>query len=243
MRALVFANRTMKEILREPLVLLFGIGLPVIILLLLTAIGKNVPNDLFQVDQLTPGIAVFSLSFMALFSGQLIANDRASSMLARLFTTPMTAADYLIGYTLPLIPLALAQGSICYGVAILLGMKVSMEMVLAWLLLLPIAIVFISIGLLCGSLLSEKAVAGMCGGLLTNLVAWLSGTWFSLDIVGSAFRNIAYQLPFVHAVDMGKAVLAGHINDVIAHLSWVAGYAIVLFIVAVLLFRRKMQLD
>lgn len=243
MKAFVFAGRTAKEILREPLTLIFGIGLPVIILLLLTAIGKNVPNDLFRIEQLTPGIAVFSLSFMSLFSAQLIANDRASSMLARLFTTPMTATDYIIGYTLPLIPMALAQGSICYSVAILLGMKASTDIIIAWLMLLPISIVFIGIGLLCGSLFNEKAVAGICGGLLTNVVAWLSGTWFSLELVGDTFQAIAYKLPFVHAVDIGKVIINGNGSELLVHLNWVLGYGILLLIVAIFMFKRRMQMN
>ncbi|KYG91735.1 MULTISPECIES: ABC transporter permease [Metasolibacillus] len=243
MRALAFAGRTAKEILRDPLTLIFGIGLPVVILLLLTAIGKNIPNDLFQIEQLTPGIAVFSLSFMSLFSAQLIANDRASSMLSRLFTTPMTAVDYIIGYTLPLIPMALAQGSICYGVAILLGMNASIEIIMAWLMLLPTSIIFIGIGLLCGSIFNEKAVAGICGGLLTNIVAWLSGTWFSLELVGNTFKTVAYKLPFVHAVDMGKAIISGMRSGITTNLSWVLGYGILLLIVAILVFKRKMQVD
>ncbi|WP_042475288.1 ABC transporter permease [Bacillus ndiopicus] len=243
MRALVFASRTAKEILRDPLTLIFGIGFPVIILLLLTAIGKNIPNDLFQIEQLTPGIAVFSLSFMSLFSAQLIAKDRASSMLARLFTTPMTAADYIIGYTLPLIPMALVQGSICYIVAILLGMDISSNILVAWFLLLPIALVFIGIGLLCGSVFNEKAVAGICGALLTNVVAWLSGTWFSLDLVGKTFKTIAYKLPFVHAVDMGKSIIDGTKNGVLINLSWVLGYSILLLIIAIFMFKRRMQID
>lgn len=243
MKAFVFAGRTAKEILREPLTLIFGIGLPVIILLLLTAIGKNVPNDLFRIEQLTPGIAVFSLSFMSLFSAQLIANDRASSMLARLFTTPMTATDYIIGYTLPLIPMALAQGMACYGVAILLGMKASIEIVGAWLMLLPISIVFIGIGLLCGSLFNEKAVAGICGGLLTNVVAWLSGTWFSLELVGDTFQAIAYKLPFVHAVHIGKVIINGNGSELLVHLNWVLGYGVLLLIVAIFMFKRRMQMN
>ncbi|WP_342472319.1 ABC transporter permease [Metasolibacillus sp. FSL H7-0170] len=243
MRALAFAGRTAKEILRDPLTLIFGIGLPIVILLLLTAIGKNIPNDLFQIEQLTPGIAVFSLSFMSLFSAQLIANDRASSMLSRLFTTPMTAVDYIIGYTLPLIPMALVQGSICYGVAILLGMNASIEIIMAWLMLLPTSIIFIGIGLLCGSIFNEKAVAGICGGLLTNIVAWLSGTWFSLELVGNTFKTVAYKLPFVHAVDMGKAIISGMRSGITTNLSWVLGYGILLLIVAILVFKRKMQVD
>jgi len=41
----------------------------------------------------------------------------------------------------------------------------------ALLMTIPAAIIFIGIGVLSGSVLSEKAVAGICGTLLTNLTA------------------------------------------------------------------------
>ena len=238
-----FAIRTTKEILRDPLSFLFCIGFPVILLILLAAINNNIPNDLFELEKLTPGIAVFGLSFMSLFSAQLIAKDRSSSLLDRLFTTPMTAFDYIIGYTLPLLPIALAQSIICYTVAVLLGMKVTTTIFTALLMTIPSAIIFIGIGLLCGSVFSEKTVAGICGALLTNLTAWLSGTWFDLELVGGAFKATAYFLPFVHAVDIGKAALVGTYTAFFPDLWWILGYGIGFVTIAVLVFKRKMQLN
>lgn len=243
MRMKVFANRTTKEILRDPISLIFGIGFPVILLLMLTAINRNIPNDLFNIEKLTPGIAVFGLSFMSLFSAQLIAKDRATSMLARLFTTPMTAADYILGYTLPLIPMSLVQGIICYVTAFLLGMSMTTSVLVALVMILPTSLVFIGIGLLCGSILNEKAVGGICGALLTNVTAWLSGTWFSLDLVGGTFKTIAYWLPFAHAVDMGKAAVEGQYADIFPHLWWVLGYAVFFIVLAVIVFKKKMNND
>ena len=68
MKVFVFAKRCLKEILRDPLNLAFGLGFPVAILLLLSAIQTNVPVELFAIESLAPGAAVFGLSFMTLFS-------------------------------------------------------------------------------------------------------------------------------------------------------------------------------
>lgn len=240
MKMQVFASRTTKEIVRDPLSLLFGIAFPVILILLLTAINRNIPTDLFNIEQLTPGIAIFGLSFMTLFSAQIISKDRSSSFLARLFTTPMSSSDFIIGYTLPLIPMAIVHCLICYLVAFLLGMNVTTSVLVGIALVIPTSIVFIGIGLLCGSVLSEKAVGGICGALLTNLTAWLSGVWFSLDLVGGWFSKIAYLLPFAHAVDMGRAAISGEYSAIFPHLWWVLGYAIFFVIIAVIVFKRKM---
>src|SRR5699024_11695961 len=145
---------------------------------ILTLINQNVPADIFDIYQLTPGIAVFGLSFMALFAGQIIAKDRSSEFLTRLFTTPMKAKDFILGYTLPLIPMALLQTILCFITALLLGLSFSFTTIHSILLILRTGIVFISAGLLIGSLFSEKAVGGICGAFLTNVAAIFSGAWF-----------------------------------------------------------------
>ena len=238
-----FSGRNTKEILRDPINLAFGLGFPVVLLLLLTAIQSNIPVNLFQLERLTPGIVVFGLSFVSLFSAMLISKDRTTSFLMRLFASPMRASDYILGYTLPLIPMALAQALLCYAVAGILGMQITANVLLAILVSLPAAALFIGIGLLCGSVFNDKQVGGVCGALLTNLSAWLSGTWFDLNLVGGAFKKIAYALPFAHAVDAGRAAMSGDFAAIMPHLWWVIGYAIIALLAAVLVFRKKMLRD
>lgn len=241
MRILTFANRNAKEIIRDPLTVCFGLGFPLILILLLSAIQANVPVPLFEIEHLTPGITVFGLSFMTLFSATLIAKDRGSSLLQRLYTTPLTPLDFILGYTLPIVPFAVAQCIICYIVAFVLGLDVTVNVVFAVLFIIPVSVLFISLGLLFGSILSDKQVGGICGALLTNLSAWLSGVWFDLELVGGVFKKIAYILPFVHAVEMERAVLAGNFADIFPHLWWVIAYAAAALIIAILLFLRQMK--
>ena len=241
MRTMIFASRTTKEMIRDPLTLFFGLAFPIILLLLLTLINQNIPEAVFTLTNLTPGIAVFGLSFMTLFSAQMIAKDRVSELLTRLFTTPMTAKDFITGYTLPLIPMAIMQTIICYGVSLLLGMELTWKIPFAILTILPVTVLFIGIGLLCGSLFNEKAVAAICGALLTNLTAWLSGTWFSLELVGGWFVKVAYALPFVHAVEMGKAVMQGDYDGILPHLWWVLGYGAGITVLAIYVFSRRIK--
>lgn len=241
MRMLTFAGRNTKEIIRDPLTVAFGLGFPIVLILLLSAIQANVPVPLFEIGHLTPGVCVFGLSFMSLFSATLISKDRGSSLLQRLYTTPLTPLDFILGYTLPIVPFAVAQSVICYIVAIILGLDITVNILPAILFIIPISVLFIALGLLFGSILNDKQVGGICGALLTNLSAWLSGTWFDLDLVGGAFKEIAYALPFVHAVEMERAVLAGDFVGIFPHIWWVLGYAIVLLAIAVLLFLRQMK--
>jgi len=114
MKMMTFAKRCVKEILRDPINLGFGLGFPLILLALLSAIQANIPASLFEIDTLTPGITVFGLSFMTLFSATLIAKDRESALLQRLYTTPLTGLDFIMGYMLPILPIAVGQTLICY---------------------------------------------------------------------------------------------------------------------------------
>lgn len=241
MRMLAFSGRTAKEILRDPLNLCFGLGFPLVLILLLSAIQANIPVSLFEIENLSPGIAVFGLSFMTLFTATLIAKDRESSLLQRLYTTPLTAVDYIFGYALPILPIALAQSVICYIAAVLLGLSVTIGILYALLFIIPVSVFFIALGLLFGSILGVKQAGGICGALLTNLTAWLSGIWFDLNLVGGAFKAAADLLPFVHAVELERAALNGNYGDILPHLLWVLGYAAAALAAAVLLFVRQMK--
>lgn len=241
MRMLTFANRNTKEILRDPLNLAFGLGFPLVLIALLSTIQANVPVKLFEIQHLTPGITVFGLSFMTLFSATIISKDRGSSLLQRLYTTPLTPVDFILGYTLPIVPIAVAQSTVCYIAAVILGLDVTVNILYAVIFIIPVSLLYIALGLLFGSILNDKQVGGICGALLTNLSAWLSGTWFDLELVGGAFQKIAYALPFVHAVEMERAILAGNFAGIFPHIWWVLGYATVSLATAVLLFLRQMK--
>ena len=241
MRMLTFAKRNAREILRDPLTLLFGLGFPLVLILLLSAIQANIPVPLFEIQHLTPGITVFGLSFMTLFSATLISKDRGSSLLQRLYTTPLTPLDFILGYTLPILPIAIAQSAICYAVALCLGLEITINILYAILLIVPVSLFYIALGLLFGSILNDKQVGGICGALLTNLSAWLSGVWFDLELVGGAFKKIAYALPFVHAVELERVALAGNFSEIFPQLLWVLIYAFLAILVAVYLFLRQMK--
>lgn len=239
MRMLPFAKRCAKEILRDPLTLGFGLGFPLVLLLLLSSLQANIPVSLFEIDTLTPGITVFGLSFMTLFSATLVAKDRESAFLQRLYTTPLTGVDFILGYLLPLLPIALSQTAICYLFAIPLGLTIRVNIVYAILGNIPMAVFNIALGLLCGSLLGVKQVGGICGALLTNLSAWLSGVWFDLALVGGVFEKIANLLPFVHGVGAAKALLIGDFDLASSHILPVFLYGILVLAVAVFCFLRQ----
>lgn len=241
MRMMTFAKRCAEEILRDPINLAFGLGFPLVLLVLLSAIQVNIPVNLFEINTLTPGITVFGLSFMTLFSATLIAKDRESALLQRLYTTPLTGIDFILGYMLPILPIAIGQTIICYLFAIPLGLEVSVNIIYSVIGIIPMAVFNIALGLLCGSLLGVKQVGGICGALFTNLSAWFSGVWFDLNLVGGAFKKIANALPFVHAAELEKAFFNGNFEGATSHILPIILYSVVITAVAVFCFLRQMK--
>lgn len=245
MRTLAFASRNTKEILRDLLTLFFGLGFPLVLMVLLSAINSSIPSEagmqLFNIELLAPGISVFGLSFVSLFSAMLISKDRTTSFVLRLFTSPIKPSEFILGYTLPLLPMSLVQTAFCYIAGLFFGLEFSANLLLALVVNIPIALVFISLGLLFGTVLNEKAVGGVCGALLTNLSAWFSNIWFDTSLVGGWFENIANALPFAHAVNAARYAVSGEFSQIMPELWWVIGYAAVLMIVSIIVFTFKMK--
>ena len=247
MRMVLFANRNAKEILRDLINLFFGLGFPLILLALLSVINAAIPpeagNTLFEIGNLAPGLAMFGSVFMALFAGMLLAKDRTSAFLTRLFTSPMTASDFLFGYTMPLIIMTVVQSAITLLASCAFGLPFTVNIIPAIFVTAITSLLFIGIGLLTGTLMNDKAVGGICGALLTNVAGWLSGVFIPIDLIGGTFKTIAHMLPFYHSVEAIRKVLNGNLSEMITHLAVVMGYTVVIFIFAVIAFQRKMSGD
>lgn len=245
MRIVLFAKRNTKEILRDPINLFFGLGFPLILLMLLSIINASIPaeanNTMFSIENLAPGLAMFGTAFMALFSGMLLSKDRASSFLMRLFASPMTSFDFILGYTLPMIVMASAQAAITLLASCIVGLEFTVNLLLTILVTTLTSLLFVGFGLLFGSLLDDKAVGGICGALLTNVAGWLSGVFIPIDLIGGAFKKAADILPFYHSVQAIQAVLHGNFGELLPHLTVVLGYSVVIFALAVIVFQRKMS--
>ncbi len=237
---IIFARRNIKELLRDPVTFIFALAFPLVLLFLMTAINHSVPVDLFSIETLTPGMAVFGMSFMTLMGGILLSADRETSFLIRLYTTPLTSADFIGGYVIPLFVLGFAQINICFGVAGCLGLTFRLRYLLLFPVMTPTLLLFIAIGLCFGCVCSNKAVGGVAS-VIVNASAWLSGTWFDLDLVGGTFKKICGYLPFVHALESAKTVISGDFGTTGLHLLWVTGYAVALMVLAIYLFSKQMK--
>jgi ABC-2 type transport system permease protein len=241
MRMLNFAKRNFKELIRDPLSLIFEIALPIFLLFIFQQI--NLPEDIYRIENFTPGIIIFGFSFITLFTATLISKDRTSSFLIRLGTSPMKPSDYILGYILSLIPIILIQDILFFIVAYLLGLSFSINIIYTILISLIVSTLFISLGILLGSLVSEKGTGGI-GSIIVQLVCFTSGMYFSNDLVGKAFATICEILPFESCLNIIRATLNNDISLISTRNIIVFSlYTIVVFITSIIVFKKKMVSD
>ena len=245
MRTLVFAKRNAREILLDPLSISLGLGFPIVMLLLLSFINNAIPVevDMFKIERLAPGIAVFGYTFLTLFIALLISQDRCGAFLTRLYSSTMKSVEFIIGYIIPMLPIALLQTVICFGAGLFFGLDMSVRLILAALILQVSALFYISLGVLFGALLNDKAVGGI-GSIVINVATLSAGVWFPLeDMKGTAFYDICTNMPFYHTVKLGSAVLTGEYELLPKSVVFVGTSAIAATMLAAIVFSRKMSAD
>lgn len=246
-RALLFAGRTVKEILRDPLSIILCLGVPLIMLVAMYALFAS-SAPWFSLDILAPGIAVFANAFVMLYMALLISRDRATAFLTRLYTSPMRTVDFVVGYALPGVWLGAAQLVICYLTAVVTGLVsghtawISVTGLLsAVVIALPVTVFYVCAGILCGCLFSDKAAPGLCS-IVVSAGGFLSGAWMPVETLSEGFQTVCRALPFYPAVLAGRTVLVG--AEITADSLWVPlitefAYGLVTVVAAVLVFRFK----
>lgn len=241
-RTLIFARRVTLELLRDPLTSVFALGFPIVMLIVMTLVNQSIPDEaamtIFSLPSLVPAVWVFGMTFLMLFSAQLLAKDRSEAFLIRLYLSPMTSADFLLGYLLPVTVLGVLQGIITYGTGAVIGLftgeSLSLSCVLlSFLLSLPSLVLFISMGLLFGALLTERAAPGI-SSVIISASSLLGGIWMDVDLMGGVWLKICRVLPFYHAVRLARCT-----GNHALSFAMVSGYAAVLFLLASVCFLRQ----
>ena len=241
MKTLIYAKRNLKELLSDPVSLIFTIGLPVFLLIFMVSLNENLGiNDVYKVENFVPSTIIFSYAFLTMFSGMLVAKDRSSAFLSRMFISPLKPHHYILGYMIPLLLIALIQSIILYAVGFIMGLPITIHVLTSLPFLLLISLLFIGLGILFGSLLKDQQV-GPITSILIQVVAFLSGMWFSLDLVGGFFKQVGYALPFAHGVDMVRSVIAGDYTTILIPLVVVCTYSIASIICSIIMFKKQMS--
>ncbi|NLA33560.1 MAG: ABC transporter permease [Tenericutes bacterium] len=241
MRIINFAQRNFKELIRDPLSLVFAIVLPLFLLFIFQQF--NIPNDSYKIENFTAGIIVFGFSFITLFTAMLVSKDRTTSLLIRLGISPMKSSEYILGYMLSLIPIILIQDILFFILACLMGLSFSINIIWAGIVSIIIALLFISIGILIGSIFTEKASSGI-SSIIVQLVCFTSGMYFPKESLGNVFGKICEYLPFESAVTLIKGIMNNNLELIsIRNVFVFSVYTIFILILSIILFKKKMISD
>ena len=241
MRTINFAKRNFKELIRDPISIIFEIALPIFLLFIFQQF--KIPNEIFKIENFTPGIILFGFSFLTLFTSTLIAKDRTSSLLIRLGTSPMKSSDYILGYVLSIIPIVIIQDVLFFIVAMFLGLNFSINIIYTILISIIISILFISLGILIGSIASEKGTGGL-GSIIVQLVCFTSGMYFPKDTVGKVYGKICELLPFESCLNIIKGILNSNLDIIsIRNIIVFLIYTITILILSIIVFKKKMISD
>ena len=136
--------------------------------------------------------------------------------------------------------IALTQSIIIFIAAIIIGLAITPNIFIAIIFLMPIALLFVGLGLLFGSIFNDKQTSGIIS-IIIQVVAFTSDMWFSLDLVGGSFKTIGYLLPFAHAVNLIKYILANDYSKILMPLLWTIGYVIVIYWASIIVFKKRMK--
>ena len=242
-RIYALSKRNAKEIVRDPLSLIFTFGLPLFMEVLFYLLFHKL-TDQFQMKYLAPGIVVFSQAFLALFTGQLIALDRSTSFLTRLYVSRAKPVEFLLSYALPILPLTLLQSVLFFVVGGIFDTELfGAGMAFAILFGIFTSLFYIAMGILFGSVCSEKSIGGIAS-ILVACQSLLSGMWFPIEGLGQGMLNLMDALPFRNATQLVQNAALGFGDpwvDLWRPFLILLGYTLAAFIGAVLIFRKKMK--
>lgn len=247
MKALVLTKRNMLELIKDPLATVFFMAFPAVLFIVLQAIMKSIGAPIeatpqFEITNFTSGMIIFSFSFVTIFVANNLALDRESSFLARLKASPLKGSDYIIGYTISLFPIIFVQEILMVIIGLCFGLEFSIGILYMILVLFPCSLVFIAFGIIIGLLVNAKA-AGSMSSMAPTFVGLLGGIFFPLDTMkGSGFYNFCYALPFSNMINLGRSMFNGT-GEVLYNILIVAGYAIVLYVVAIVIFNTRLKGD
>ena len=240
MRTINFAKRNFKEIIRDPVSVIFAVMLLLFLLYIFQQF--KIPSQAYKLINFTPGVIIFSFSFLTLFTAMLVSKDRTTSLLIRLGVSPMRPIEYIIGYIISLIPIVVMQSTLIFILAVILGLDLSINIIFAILVSIPISILFIGLGILIGSLFSEKASSGI-SSIVIQLVCFTSGMYFEKELLGTTFSKICEILPFSSSLTIIKGVLNKNniisVNNIILFII----YLLITLILASVVFNKGMTSD
>ncbi|HYA56842.1 MAG TPA: ABC transporter permease [Thermoplasmata archaeon] len=196
---------------------------------LVTSINVNAGSHLFtNIDYLVPGLIGFSVLVSPMMQMvNLSSTWKREKLFRELSLTPLTRGEWLFATLLWYVVLALVSTLLLTGLGtVLFGAHVTLT-VLALPYLLAGPVLFVSMGLLAGTVSKTPEVAAMIGNLITFPMMFLSGTFYPVSMFPSSLVPVAHALPLYYLINgLNAALLFGNPSTALTDLVIVTVLAI-----------------
>ncbi|WP_052865646.1 ABC transporter permease [Streptomyces niger] len=218
-----------RRTLRDKGFVVFGIGMPVVMYLLLTNLAGSSGKEAeaWKVTAMV-GMASYGALGAALGTGNGLAEDKKLGWLRQLRITPLSPARVVVGRglsasvtVLPAIIVVLLLGALVNGIHLAAWQWIGL-VVLLWLGTTP----FTLLGLGNGYRLSAQA-AGMVNAGCMMVLAIIGGLWFPAAAFPGWLQEISRWTPSNRFADLGWSVTAGHgpsAGTVLVLVAWLAAF-------------------
>jgi ABC-2 type transport system permease protein len=236
--------RDLKRFSRDRAQILGAIARPALWLLLMgKGLGASVPR-LQGVDYehfIFPGAIALSVLFGGMFQSITIIWDREFGFLKEVFVAPISRVSIVLGKTFSAAAVTLIQALIATALAPLIGLRLALPMIVG--ITLVAALLSIAISAL-GVVMAARMQTFEGFGVISNFVVlplyFLSGGVFPIQNVPGWMAIPIHLNPVTYGVDLMRRIMgqpAAFTTSVDALV--VAGFAVVMVLLALAVFRRQ----
>ncbi len=196
---------------------------------------------LTYIDYLVPGLIGFSILTSPMFSMvDVTSSYRKEGIFRQLSLTPLTRGEWLTSRVLWYVVLTFAATAIMLGFGVVIFGAHAVVNVYLIPFLFAGPLLFVSLGMLAGSIARTPESAAVIGNVITFPMMFLAGTFFPVSGFSPGLQAVAKVLPLYYVIDgMNQVMLFQNISRAMGDLAVVIGIAAVLFAGAVYLFKWK----
>jgi ABC-2 type transport system permease protein len=230
-----------RLLLRQPAMSLVAIILPVMLYLLfgLPHASQAYSPTVSMGAYMLVGLGAYGVGLIMVFTfGATVAIDRGQMNDLLMRATPLPPAVDIAARVLVAIAFAIITLIALFAVAMVAGVRLEPA---TWLAIMTYLVVgslpMLGLGLAVAYLISPNAAVAIVN-IIYMLLAFASGFLVPMSQLPNFVQHVAIYLPTYHAAQLAWAAIGVSTESVFVSLTWLLGYAVLLFGIALWAYRR-----
>ena len=193
------------------------------------------------IDFLVPGLIGFTILTSPMFSMvNITAEYKKTKLFKQLSLTPLTKGEWLTSKVIWYVVLSIISFVLMTAVGILaFGAHITITPWIAPFLVLG-PLLFVSIGMLVGTVTKSVESAGVVGNIITFPMMFLSGTFFPVSAMPAYLQSFAHILPLYYLIDgLNSVMIYSNYGGALVDAAILFVISAIIFVLAVRLFRWR----